>query len=472
VSVTAGPPALLRDRAAAVLRGNDAGRWTKASPHLYPHQWSWDSAFNAIGWAHLDVRRAMAELEGLFAAQWSTGMVPHIVFRAGPDEPYFPGPEWWDCAVAPAAPAPPVQTTGICQPPVHALALQRIWQLTPEPQRPEIRARLQTLFPRLVKWHRYLATQRDPEASGLVTVYHPWEGTDNSPRWDHALARIKVVKPRPFTRLDTQQVSDPSQRPTDWDYDRYLWLVGLLRKYRYDDAEIYRRYPFLIKDVFFSSVLVAANAALLDLAGVAGASDGDRRQLARWLDRGREGLAGCFDPESGLCLDYDVRNEEHIRLRTFAGFAPLFAGTAETAEAGLRAGTAEAGLRAGTAEAGRREAQLRLLDSADFCGDPRLRWRLLPSTSPAEPAFEPRNYWRGPVWPVIDWLLWHSLRLLGCSDRADELRRDSLAQIAAAGDFAEYFEPFTGEPLGSPQQSWTAAVTLDWTASDPGIQAT
>jgi len=91
VSVTAGTPALLRDRAAAVLRGNDAGSWTKASPHLYPHQWSWDSAFNAIGWAHLDVRRAMAELEGLFAAQWSTGMVPHIVFRAGPDEPYFPG---------------------------------------------------------------------------------------------------------------------------------------------------------------------------------------------------------------------------------------------------------------------------------------------------------------------------------------------------------------------------------------------
>ena len=131
---------MLRDRAAAVLRGNDAGSWTKASPHLYPHQWSWDSAFNAIGWAHLDARRAMAELEALFAAQWSTGLVPHIVFRAGPEEPYFPGPEWWDCASAPAAPAPPLQTTGICQPPVHALALQRIWQLTPEPQRPEIRA--------------------------------------------------------------------------------------------------------------------------------------------------------------------------------------------------------------------------------------------------------------------------------------------------------------------------------------------
>ena len=28
--------------------------------------------------------------------------------------------------------------------------------------------------------------------------------------------------------------------------------------------------------------------------------------------------------------------------------------------------------------------------------------------------------------------------------------------------FAEYYEPFTGEPLGSMQQSWTAAAVLDW----------
>ena len=277
MSVTTDAVSLLRERAAAVLQGNDAGSWTRASPRLYPHQWSWDSAFIAIGWAHLDVRRAIAELEQLFAAQWPSGLVPHIVFRAGPGEPYFPGPEWWDCSVTPSPSAPPLQTTGICQPPVHALALQRIWQLAPQEQRPDIRARVQALYPSLVKWHRYLATARDPEASGLVTVFHPWEGTDNSPRWDRALARIEAAEPGPYTRLDASQLGDPSQRPTDWDYDRYLWLVGQLRKYQYDDAEVYRHYPFLIKDVFFSAVLVAANAALLDLADVAGASDADRR---------------------------------------------------------------------------------------------------------------------------------------------------------------------------------------------------
>jgi hypothetical protein len=443
--------AALRDQAAAVLHDNDAGGWTRAAPLLYPHQWSWDSAFIAIGWAHLDVRRAMTELEQLFAAQWSTGMVPHVVFRAGSDHPYFPGPEWWDCAaVTPEAPALPVKTTGICQPPVHALAVRRIWQLTPRTRQPEIRDRIQALYPRLVNWHRYLATHRDPESSGLVTTYHPWEGTDNSPRWDRALERIKVADPGPYARLDSSEVPDPSQRPTNWDYDRFLWLVELLRKCRYDDARIYRECPFLIKDVFFSAVLAAANAALLDLANVAGASAGDRRLLAGWLDRGREGLARSFDAESGLCLDYDLRAGEQIRLRTFAGFAPLLAAIADT---------------------GQRAAQLRLLDSADFCGNPRFRWRLLPSTSPAEPAFEPHNYWRGPVWPVINWLLWHSLSRLGYSGRADELRHDSLGQIAVTGEFAEYFEPFTGKPLGSRQQSWTAAVVLDWLDSEHGGEA-
>jgi hypothetical protein len=445
--VTAGTDVGLRDQAAAVLHGNDAGGWTKASPLLYPHQWSWDSAFIAIGWAHLDVRRAMTELEQLFAAQWSTGMVPHIVFRADKDAAYFPGPEWWDCAaVTPAARGLPAQTTGICQPPVHALAVRRIWQLTPPPLRPEIRVRIQALFPRLVRWHGYLATGRDPEASGLVTAYHPWEGTDNSPRWDRALARIKAPRPGPYTRLDTTELGDAAQRPTNWDYDRYLWLVELLREYRYDDEQIHRHYPFQIKDVFFSAVLVAANAALLDLAGVAGAGDGDRAQVTAWLDRGRAGLARQFDAESGLCADYDVRAGERIALRTFAGFAPLFARTPD---------------------AGQRAAQLRLLDSADFCGDPRLRWPLLPSTSPAEPSFEAHNYWRGPVWPVIDWLLWQSMTELGCADRAARLRRDSLAQVSAAGEFNEYFDPFTGAPLGSPRQSWTAAVVLDWAAPPP-----
>src|SRR3954466_6627707 len=82
----------LAARARKVLRQNDMGDWTRAAPYLYPHQWSWDSAFIAIGLARLDVRRAARELRTLFAHQWKTGKVPHIVFNPqAPPHSYYPG---------------------------------------------------------------------------------------------------------------------------------------------------------------------------------------------------------------------------------------------------------------------------------------------------------------------------------------------------------------------------------------------
>jgi hypothetical protein len=54
----------------------------------------------------------------------------------------------------------------------------------------------------------------------------------------------------------------------------------------------------------------------------------------------------------------------------------------------------------------------------------------------------------------------------GEPERAERLRQTSLEQISSGG-FGEYFEPFTGEPLGSDDQSWTAAVALDWLANGP-----
>ena len=47
-------------RAAYILRDNSTGLITKAAPTLYPHQWSWDAAFNAIGLATIDLARARA----------------------------------------------------------------------------------------------------------------------------------------------------------------------------------------------------------------------------------------------------------------------------------------------------------------------------------------------------------------------------------------------------------------------------
>jgi glucosylglycerate hydrolase len=437
-------------QAGRILRRNDMGGWTRAAPWLYPHQWSWDSAFIAIGLAHLDTRRAAQELRTLFAHQWMTGKVPHIVFNPkAPPESYFPGADHWACAASsPDAPPAPPYTSCLCQPPVHAIAALRIWEVAgreDEKAFAEATDFLREIYPRLFAWHRYLATFRDPERSGLVTIYHPWaSGADNSPRWDSALAAVEVGEMPTYPRYDLDHVDGPSERPASTEYDRYLWLVKLIKRAGCDERAIYRSHPFLVKDVLFSAILVAANDALLEIAKVVEAPDEERELVDGWASLGRKGLEKCWDDKLNLCLDYDLRADRSLRVRTVAGFAPLIAGRQSPEQLATLLGE---------------------LDSTAFAGHFELRWPLPPSTSPEELGFHPRSYWRGPVWPVANWLLWWSLIRSGETERAAQIRRASLDQIAEGG-FAEYFESFSGEPLGSKEQSWTAAVVLDWLADD------
>ncbi len=96
-------------------------------------------------------------------------------------------------------------------------------------------------------------------------------------------------------------------------------MVEELKRARYDDAAIQRTHPFLIKDVLFSAIAVAANEALIEIGEIVGAPDDELRTLADWAARGRRGLDGCWDPEFGLCLDYDLRAAAPVRVKTVAG---------------------------------------------------------------------------------------------------------------------------------------------------------
>jgi len=126
IGTTGGP-----DRAARrVLATNWRRCATVPSARLYPHQWSWDSAFIAIGLRHLSPARAQRELESLFGAQWRDGRVPHIVFDPlVPADAYFPGPSFWRSGSVPGAAAVP--TSGIVQPPAHALAAWLTYRADP-----------------------------------------------------------------------------------------------------------------------------------------------------------------------------------------------------------------------------------------------------------------------------------------------------------------------------------------------------
>jgi glycogen debranching enzyme len=94
-----------------------------------------------------------------------------------------------------------------------------------------------------------------------------------------------------------------------------------------------------------------------------------------------------------------------------------------------------------------------------FGPSPEAPWAVT-SASKASPAFDPRRYWRGPVWVNVNWFLVRGLEGAGLHAEADELRRMTLELVRRSG-FFEYYDPRSGEPLGVSDFCWSAALTLD-----------
>ena len=436
-------PLSIAARAAYILRDNSTGPITKAAPSLYPHQWSWDAAFNAIGLATIDLPRARLELDSLFTGQWRNRLLPHIVFDSAADG-YWPGPAMWDCAEfnedACAVPA----TSGIIDPPVHAIAVDRILSVAERVGGPELtqtKAWAATIYPRLLAWHRFLARDRVDKETGLMTLFHGWEsGTDNSPRWDVPYAGVEVGPGLPlYQRKDKAHVSDAAQRPTDREYDRYIWLVEEAKEAGYDAGLLRHSGSFQVGDVLFTAISACASDLLASLAAQLD-QPADAAELKDYAAQARAAVFCHVDEDTGLAADVDLRTGKWLKTETIAGFAPLIAGGMPFTL---------------------RKRLTDLLTGPRWAGHPSFRYALPPSTSPCSAAYNPACYWRGPVWPVFNWLLTWSLVRSGDLSVASTLRSASLAQLGDES-FAEYYHPVTGAPLGSPSQSWTAAVALDW----------
>jgi hypothetical protein len=167
------------------------GGWTRAAPNLYPHQRSWDTGFVAIGLAHLDSGREAQELL-VFSSTSGRPARRRISFSTPGRRPKATF-EVRSTGSAPASyptrgrtPAPSASPR-----PCHRGA-QGLVDRRGAGGKTAL-GLLREIYPEPLRWHRYLATARDPEGSGLVTIYHPWEsGTDNSPRWDAPLRAVEV----------------------------------------------------------------------------------------------------------------------------------------------------------------------------------------------------------------------------------------------------------------------------------------
>src|SRR5207248_495687 len=184
-------------------------------------------------------------------------------------------------------------TSSSIQPPVLAVALERVYQATGD------QAFLQRCLPRTAAFYRWLAEARDPDLDGLIAIIQPDEsGVDASPKFDPLMGYPKD--------------NDDLVRWIDWLYTQYAPL-------RFDDRAV------LALDLFQVEELITNVIYTLGLQALARLCDGDEAaEFATRAARVEAALvARCFDEEAGAFFDLAGVDERPLRTLTITALAPL-----------------------------------------------------------------------------------------------------------------------------------------------------
>ncbi|MGC6479212.1 MAG: MGH1-like glycoside hydrolase domain-containing protein [Flavobacteriaceae bacterium] len=429
----------LQKKAEKILSQNyREGGYTVPSENLYPFQWKWDSGFIAIGYAYFDMDKAKSEIESLLSGQWENGLIPHIIFHQESDS-YFPGPDFHQSILHPKS-VKNKRSTGMTQPPVLGFVLEKLYQIASD--KDDILEFIKAVIDKVYANHVYFYSQRDLQDEGLVYIYHNWEsGTDNSPIWDDIWETMDSPS-YTFERRDTSHV-DPSQRPNKREYDHYLHIIEIAKKYNYDDQGIAENSPFLVQDPLFNAILSQSNQSLIRLYGLIGEAEDKIQYLKEKNAKTIHGLnTKLFNQNLGVYTHYDMRKEQQIAKITSSSFAPLYCG-APTPTMATR--------------------MLEVLEE-NFGGQDKY---LCASFDPNDINFNPKKYWRGPVWINLNWILFQGFKRYNNHKLAERIKQDSLELIDKA-DFYEYFDPIKANHqqgkcgYGGTNFSWSAALTLSF----------
>jgi glycogen debranching enzyme len=165
--------------------------------------------------------------------------------------------------------------------------------------------------------------------------------------------------------------------------------------------------------------------------------------LERWNARSIQAFnRKLWSEEQNIYCSFDLQANKLVELKEVGGVAAVFAGCCPKERIARMA------------------SELAALRDQGFL--------LVPSFDPKAPGFDPKRYWRGPVWPQMNWLICRGLQENGYEDLAAIVRQDFLDLVEAFG-FREYFDP-RREILkkghggyGGDRFSWTASSYLDLT---------
>ncbi len=238
--------------------------------------------------------------------------------------------------------------------------------------------------------------ERRQRADGLVLIAHPWEsGNDDSVRFDRFC-------------------------PGGFDAERFREVkFALVRRLALSSARSALGNPFFAVASASFNALLSFNCS--ELAGLCG--DDALRDAGTAL---AEGLDAHFDADAETWTDLGADGAVCSNARALESLLGVLV----------------------TRVPGRAEAVLTNVVDGAFAGPFGTR-----GVHPDEAAYERRRYWRGAGWPPLDYLLWLAAQRRSLHEVAERLRVRALV-VARASGYSEYYDPETGEGLGSIPQAW------------------
>ena len=248
-------------------------------------------------------------------------------------------------------------------------------------------------------------------------------GHGQLPLWDAALERMAFDADQlpEYQRVDVE-LADATERPSDGEYDRYVYLVDVFRERGTTRSRIRDVVPFAIQPVLFNSLLVQSNRDLAEIARIVGA---DPAPFESWAESTAAALEETlWDEEHAVYVDYDVRDGARGRRANRGGSRAALRGVPTPARAAQMVEVMAGSRVVAVGEAG---------------------W--ITSQAPRDPGFQPARYWRGPIWPILNWVLQRGLDRYGYPLLAADVRR-AMIELARSAGFREHYSPVTGRGQG------------------------
>ncbi len=255
---------------------------------------------------------------------------------------------------------------------------------------------LAEVFPKLQLYHKWLGEAR--EANGVLRIADSNEsGEDNSAIYD-----TELLLP--------------------WQVSYMRWLTAYM--------PLFPQWKNF-RSVTQTSVYADALECMAEIAKILG----EMRTGSRYSKKRAAVVAAmrkAFRQKDGLCHSITSKGKQ-VSCMSHEIFSPLFAAAVTKKEAVML-------------------VEEHLLNAKEF-------WTPFPIPTVAvnEPKFSAKGYWRGPMWPNINWMLYRGLLRYGFKAVADELLQKTIAAVKKSG-FREYYNPLTGDGLGAKDFTWGTLI--------------